>query len=82
MIETKNSLSNRDEPISFNELGDFDLSKKINVEREVLVGNPQLKVKKKVTSVNAILQELWSRKYFILGTSHCSYLHQQTIELL
>jgi len=82
------SLSDRDEPISFSELGDFDPSKKIPVKREVLVGNPQLKVKKKEKSVNAILQELAAinqqgpRKYCILGTRHCSYLHQQIIELL
>lgn len=69
-------------------LGEFDPNKKIPIKREVLVGNPQLKVKKKDQSVTAILQELASiqkqgpRKYCILGTRHCSYLHQQIIELL
>lgn len=70
-------------------LGDFDPSKKIPVKRQVLVGNPQLKVKKQEDmSINTILQELASiqkqgpRKYCILGTRHCSYLHQQIIELL
>ena len=69
-------------------LGGFNPSKKIPVKREVLVGNPQLKVKKKEKSVTAILQELAEiqqqgpRKYCILGTRHCSYLHQQIIELL
>lgn len=88
IVRTKNSLSERDEPMSFSELGDFDPSKKIPIKREVLVGNPQLKVKKKESSVTAILQELAAiqqqgpRKYCILGTRHCSYLHQQIIELL
>ena len=70
-------------------LGDFDPSKKIPVKRQVLVGNPQLKVKKQEDmSINTILQELASiqkqgpSKYCILGTRHCSYLHQQIIELL
>ena len=57
-------------------------------EREVLVGDPQIKVKKKEKSVSTILQELAAiqkqgpKKYCILGTRHCSYLHQQIIELL
>lgn len=77
-----------DELLSFGDLGEFDPSKKIPVKREVLVGNPQLKVKKKEKSVTAILEELAAiqqqgpRKYCILGTRHCSYLHQQIIELL
>lgn len=80
--------SDRDD-IQSSSLGDFDPSKKIPVKRQVLVGNPQLKVKKQEDmSINTILQELASiqkqgpRKYCILGTRHCSYLHQQIIELL
>jgi len=74
--------------LNFSGLGEFDPNKKIPVKREVLVGNPQLRVKKKEKSVTSILQELAAiqkqgpRKYCILGTRHCSYLHQQIIELL
>lgn len=74
--------------IAMSNLGEFDPSKKIPVKREVLVGDPQIKIKKKEKSVTAILQELAAiqqqgpRKYCILGTRHCSYLHQQIIELL
>lgn len=76
-----------------NDLGEFDPSKKFSkkkdiFERDILVGDPQLKVKKKEKSVSNILQELAAiqkqgpKKYCILGTRHCSYLHQQIIELL
>ena len=82
-------MADTDDILSFSELGGFDPSKKIPIKREVLVGNPQqLKIKKKEKSVTAILQELAAiqaqgpRKYCILGTRHCSYLHQQIIELL
>jgi hypothetical protein len=74
--------------VDLSELGGFDPSKKLPMKREVLVGNPQLKIKKKEKSVTDIMQELAAiqqkgpRKYCILGTRHCSYLHQQIIELL
>ena len=79
------------------DLGDFDPSEKLRIkkkntsdllDRDILVGEPQIKVKKKEMNVSAILQELAAiqqqgpRKYCILGTRHCSYLHQQIIELL
>ena len=75
-------------PMAFSELGDFDPSKKIPVKREVLVGNPQQKILKEKYSVTDILTELAAiqqqgpKKYCILGTRHCSFLHQQIIELL
>lgn len=80
--------------VSFSELGDYDPSERLKTrkkdifEREVLVGDPQLKVKKKDQSIATILQELAAiqkqgpKKYCILGTRHCSFLHQQIIELL
>lgn len=80
--------SNNDDLLNFAGLGEFDPSKKIPVKREVLVGNPQLKVRKKEKSVTTILQELAEiqkqgpKKYCLIGTRHCSYLHQQIIELL
>ena len=82
-------IENGSNPIvGFGDLGEFDPSKKIPIKREVLVGNPQQKVKKKEKNITDILQELAEiqqkgpRKYCILGTRHCSYLHQQIIELL
>lgn len=71
------------------DLGSFQPDKKIPLKREqVLVGDPQQKILKEKYSVTAILKELAAiqqqgpQKYCILGTRHCSYLHQQIIELL
>ena len=69
-------------------LGEYDPSEGLRPEREVVVGNPQIRVKEKDRSVTSILRELAAiqqqgpQKYCILGTRHCSYLHQQIIELL
>jgi hypothetical protein len=69
-------------------LGEYDPSENLRPQREVLVGDPQLKLKEKERSVTSILKELAAiqqqgpQKYCILGTRHCSYLHQQIIELL
>ena len=69
-------------------LGEYDPSEGIRPQREVLVGDPQLRVKEKERDVTSILRELAAiqqqgpQKYCILGTRHCSYLHQQIIELL
>lgn len=71
-------------------LGEYDPSENLpETQREVPnVGNPQLRVKEKDWSVTNILKELAAiqqqgpQKYCILGTRHCSYLHQQIIELL
>ena len=68
------------------ELGGYDPSERLGEGIEV--GDPQIKVKEKDQSVTAILRELAAiqqqgpRKYCILGTRHCSFLHQQIIELL
>lgn len=76
---------------SFTEdLGEFDPSRKIPLKRpeKTIVGDPQRKVLKEKYSVTAILKELAAiqqqgpQKYCILGTRHCSFLHQQIIELL
>ena len=54
----------------------------------VNVGDPQIRVAEKERSVTSILRELVAiqqkgpQKYCILGTRHCSYMHQQIIELL
>jgi hypothetical protein len=69
-------------------LGEYDPSEGIKPEREVVVGDPQIRLKEKERSVTSILKELAAiqqqgpQKYCILGTRHCSYLHQQIIELL
>ena len=71
-------------------LGEYDPSENLpQTQREVPnVGNPQLRVKEKERSVTNILKELAAiqqqgpQKYCMLGTRHCSYLHQQIIELL
>lgn len=58
------------------------------IPESVNVGDPQVKVQEKERSVTSILRELAAiqqkgpQKYCILGTRHCSYLHQQIIELL
>ena len=78
--------NNKDD--GYDGLGEYDPSEDIKPEREVVVGDPQLKVKDKGRSVTSILKELAAiqqqgpQKYCILGTRHCSYLHQQIIELL
>lgn len=69
-------------------LGEYDPSERLRPQREVLVGDPQIRVKETERSVMSILKELAAiqqqgpQKYCILGTRHCSYLHQQIIELL
>jgi hypothetical protein len=70
-------------------VGGYDPSERLMPEREVNVGDPQIKVmEEKEFSVTSILRELAAiqqqgpRKYCILGTRHCSFLHQQIIELL
>jgi hypothetical protein len=71
-------------------LGEYDPSENLpKSERGVPnVGNPQLRVKERDWSVTDIMKELAAinqqgpQKYCILGTRHCSYLHQQIIELL
>mmetsp|Transcript_18273 Transcript_18273/g.25750 ORF Transcript_18273/g.25750 Transcript_18273/m.25750 type:complete len:278 (+) Transcript_18273:155-988(+) len=71
------------------DLGGYNPGDKLELQREsVVVGDPQIKVKKKEPSIEQILQELamiqkqGPKKYCILGTRHCSFLHQQIIELL
>jgi len=68
-------------------VGGYDPSERIGTS-QVNVGDPQIKVQEKERSVTSILRELAAiqqqgpQKYCILGTRHCSYLHQQIIELL
>lgn len=74
----------------YEDLGRYDPSENLpQSERAVPnVGDPQLRVKEKEQNVMDILKELAAiqqqgpQKYLILGTRHCSFLHQQIIELL
>mmetsp|Transcript_33171 Transcript_33171/g.80175 ORF Transcript_33171/g.80175 Transcript_33171/m.80175 type:complete len:246 (+) Transcript_33171:117-854(+) len=92
---TPNPLCHRRSPLSakisddgYDGLGEYDPSEGIRPEREVVVGDPQVRLKEKERDVTSILRELAAiqqqgpQKYCILGTRHCSYLHQQIIELL
>ena len=93
--ETREQLQNTDATsstiptTSFSDLGEMDPSEKLGMEKEVAnVGNPQTKVQEKDVTVTSILLELAAiqqkgpMSYCIIGTRHCSYLHQQIIELL
>lgn len=69
-------------------LGEFNPDEKLGLERETaVVGDPQTKVAEPVniTDVLTELQAIQSqgpKKYCILGTRHCSFLHQQIVEML
>jgi hypothetical protein len=69
-------------------VGGYDPSEQLELDTVVNVGNPQIRVSSKERSVTSILRELSAiqqqgpQKYCILGTRHCSFLHQQIIELL
>lgn len=84
-----NNNTNNKESSNNNDLGKYDASERLPGRRggEVMVGDPQQKVQKEM-SVSSILKELaaiqeqGNKKYCVLGTRHCSYLHQQIIELL
>jgi hypothetical protein len=88
-----NMASNRDqkreEPSSFSSLGEYDPSDRLpSSRRKINVGDPQQRLQQEERSVTSILKELAAiqqqgpQKYCILGTRHCSFLHQQIIELL
>jgi hypothetical protein len=75
--------------IKASDLGEYNPAEKVTPKRrQVNVGDPQIKVQDKERSVTSILKELAAiqqqgpQKYCILGTRHCSFLHQQIIELL
>lgn len=70
------------------DLGGYDAGESLRQQEKLNVGDPQIRVKEKERSVTSILKELAAiqqqgpQKYCILGTRHCSFLHQQIIELL
>merc|ERR1711862_123733 len=86
--EEEGFILNKKQPLKSKDLGEYDPSERLPGRGDqVLVGDPQIKVKKGI-SVSSILKELAAiqqqgpQKYCVLGTRHCSYLHQQIIELL
>lgn len=76
------------------DVGEFDFDKKLGLQRKTaVVGAPQTVVedydseisKMNITQVMTELQAIQSqgpKKYCILGTRHCSFLHQQIVEML
>lgn len=75
-------------------VGDYNPEEKLGLEREAAnVGNPQtaqlaptnitnpMNITKVLTELQAI-QSQGPKKYCILGTRHCSFLHQQIVEML
>jgi hypothetical protein len=70
------------------DVGEYDPTERLRPSRQINVGDPQIRLQEKERSVASILKELAAiqqqgpQKYCILGTRHCSFLHQQIIELL
>ena len=79
---TVEPLVNRDD------VGGSSKEEKLGLERETaVVGDPQVAQMEtmNITSVLTELQAIQSqgpKKYCILGTRHCSFLHQQIVEML
>lgn len=70
-------------------VGEYDREEKLGLERETAnVGDPQQAVLDKPMNITSVLTELQAiqsqgpKKYCILGTRHCSFLHQQIVEML
>eukprot|EP00581_Thalassiosira_minuscula_P003217 CAMPEP_0183735304 /NCGR_PEP_ID=MMETSP0737-20130205/46254_1 /TAXON_ID=385413 /ORGANISM="Thalassiosira miniscula, Strain CCMP1093" /LENGTH=280 /DNA_ID=CAMNT_0025969003 /DNA_START=198 /DNA_END=1040 /DNA_ORIENTATION=+ len=70
-------------------LGDFNPDEKLGLERETAnVGDPQTAQLEQPMNITKVLTELQAiqsqgpKKYCILGTRHCSFLHQQIAEML
>lgn len=70
-------------------LGEFKPEEKLGLEREAaMVGDPQTAQLDQPINITKVLTELQAmqsqgpQKYCILGTRHCSFLHQQIVEML
>lgn len=69
-------------------VGGYNPAEKLGLEREAaIVGDPQVAQPESmnITMVLTELQAIQSqgpKKYCILGTRHCSFLHQQIVEML
>jgi hypothetical protein len=69
-------------------IGEYNPEEKLGLQREKAnVGDPQtaqlepVNITKVLTELQAI-QSQGPKKYCILGTRHCSFLHQQIVEML
>ena len=93
LIKTEDSQEDETSATSFemaggSDVGEYDPTERLRPSRQVNVGDPQIRLQEKERSVASILKELAAiqqqgpQKYCILGTRHCSFLHQQIIELL
>lgn len=70
------------------DVGEFSKEDQLGLVRETaVVGDPQvaqletMNITKVLTELQAI-QSQGPKKYCILGTRHCSFLHQQIVEML
>jgi len=70
-------------------LGEFKPEEKLGLERDTaMVGDPQTAQLDQPMNITKVLTELQAmqsqgpQKYCILGTRHCSFLHQQIVEML
>mmetsp|Transcript_7830 Transcript_7830/g.13515 ORF Transcript_7830/g.13515 Transcript_7830/m.13515 type:complete len:329 (-) Transcript_7830:187-1173(-) len=88
---TATSTSTSAAVVGFSDVGDYDKAEQLpggKKRKQVNVGDPQEKPKEKDVTVTSILLELAAiqqkgpQSYCIIGTRHCSYLHQQIIEML
>lgn len=79
---------NEDTNMAGNDVGGFNPEERLGLERQAAnVGDPQTAVMTpmNITNVLSELQAIQSqgpKKYCILGTRHCSFLHQQIVEML
>lgn len=85
-----NNKVNRDPLTSKDRVGGYDpMRDKLPLERETAnVGAPQQTMEVQSMNITKVLTELQAiqsqgpKKYCILGTRHCSFLHQQIVEML
>jgi len=77
--------------VARNDVGEYDFERKLGLQRQTaVVGAPQAILEEdaslmNITQVMTELQAIQSqgpKKYCILGTRHCSFLHQQIVEML
>lgn len=71
------------------DVGEFSPDEKLGLQREKAnVGDPQVAQLEQPMNITKVLTELQAiqsqgpKKYCILGTRHCSFLHQQIVEML
>lgn len=69
-------------------LGEFNPEEKLGLERDAAIVGDPLTAQEEPMNITKVLTELQAmqsqgpQKYCILGTRHCSFLHQQIVEML